>query len=377
MIITTNDLIRILIIAVLYLCILPFQLVIFPSTYYSVRDVIYSKNMKNAVGASASRFLFIFCVCLLFSKLGFAKWIILSGIGVGSFLCSWPSIYHYQLFRFFDHALKLLYFFSCIFSIAFSIACAWFSLDTVIPMIFFNKSFFLLENTGVSFLSQIAGLCIPVGFRDILERHEYTNPYMDEATFSADLCMTYRKMIFEQHFVDEYFHEIADAAEKYHIDYKLLETIILLERINRKTWYRQKIEYLACRFIPSYVIKRNCTLGLAQISVNTASEFFAKSPRRYLLDMLKDEVSIELCAYHLNRLLERYNRRWFSRHDIGGEYNTGDLNATDQLSLYIASNYVCGCNVSLRKFTLVYMTIISQSDPLNSMSNKTQYKSFG
>ena len=54
-----SELVYSVLIAFLYLLILPFQLVIFPSTYYSVRDIIYSKSLKKAIYAAASRLLFI------------------------------------------------------------------------------------------------------------------------------------------------------------------------------------------------------------------------------------------------------------------------------------------------------------------------------
>lgn len=42
-----SELVYSVLIAFLYLLILPFQLVIFPNTYYSVRDIIYSKSLKK------------------------------------------------------------------------------------------------------------------------------------------------------------------------------------------------------------------------------------------------------------------------------------------------------------------------------------------
>lgn len=47
--ISYSELVYSVLIAFLYLLILPFQLVIFPSTYYSVRDIIYSKNLKSNI----------------------------------------------------------------------------------------------------------------------------------------------------------------------------------------------------------------------------------------------------------------------------------------------------------------------------------------
>ena len=53
------DLIKACIIAVLYLAIIPFQKVVFPTGYYSVREILYNKNIRNAWLTSLSRLLFI------------------------------------------------------------------------------------------------------------------------------------------------------------------------------------------------------------------------------------------------------------------------------------------------------------------------------
>lgn len=359
--VSVYQLIQLLVIAVLYLSILPIQLVIFPSSYYSVREVIYNKDLDKATKSSVSRFLLILILSYIARLFKFENWVIISGIALGSFLCVWPSIYQYRLYCFFDHSIKFLYFCSSILSVFFSIVCAWISIYSVIPSVFYGENIFLLDNSGISLIGQAIGICIPFSMRKILEQKEADNPYMDGITFSADLCMTYRKMKFEKNFLRDYHIELSQAAEKYDIDLDLLNTVIVLERINRKSWYRRKIEYLACRFFPSYVIRHNSSLDLAQISVNTAKSFYKKSPRRYLLDMLKDENSIELCAYYLKELLEQYSKRHYSRHTMGDEFNTDELPAKDKLGLFIASQYICGCNTSLRKFSLVYMTVIAQS----------------
>ena len=358
------ELISIVIIALLYLAILPIQLVIFPCSYYSICDVLYSKSLKKALGAATSRFLFILLLSFLFHHLGTANCVIVSAIGLGSFLCSWPSIYQYRLFDFFHSRIKFIYFSSCLLSVVFSVTCAYFSLNTFLPMLLENKAVYLLENTGINILYQLFGLCIPVGVRSLIDHNEESSPYMDNNTFAADLCMTYRKMHFEHKFIENYSYEIKRAADKYSFSYLLLETIILLELINRKSWYQQKIEYLACRYWPSYVISNNCTLGLAQISVINAKSYYKMSPYQYILKMLDPVESIDLCAYYLNSLLEDYSNNEYSfKTGVAGDC-LDNLSDNDCLSLFIASKYICGCNVSMKKFTLVYMTIISTCHPL-------------
>ena len=44
-----------------------------PSTYYSVRDIIYSKSLKKAIYAAASRLLFIVFLSFVFEIIGVSK----------------------------------------------------------------------------------------------------------------------------------------------------------------------------------------------------------------------------------------------------------------------------------------------------------------
>lgn len=109
-----------MIVAGCYLLLLPFQLVIFPSNYYSVRDVIYSGDIKKAMKASAGRLVMVIAIALVFRAAKFSSRQIVAGVTLGSFLCVWPSIYHYQLFVVHRDRVKLMYFLSCVASVAYS-----------------------------------------------------------------------------------------------------------------------------------------------------------------------------------------------------------------------------------------------------------------
>lgn len=362
--VSVYDLIKACVIAVLYLAIIPFQKVIFPTGYYSVREILYNKDVQKAWLTSLSRLLFIAALSSLAAYFGFDKWMIMLGIGLGSFLCVWPSIYQYNLFCFWEHKIKFLYLVSCLMSVVYAIACSWFALYTLLPILLNQKSFFLLENAALSLIIQFVIILLPQGLRGLINYHEEDDPYMDASTFAADLAMTCRKMRFERRFINNYSKEIEKEAEKYGMNDELLRTIILLELVNRRNWYVRAAEHLGCRLFPNFVIKKNCSLGIAQISVSIAKSYYQTSPNRFLLDMLKPEESIALCAYRINELLYDFAEEKADIDDVCEEYSLDNLSANDRLSLYIASQYICGCNVSLRKFVLVYMTLIAQTDPI-------------
>ena len=366
---TQADVLQIILVALVYLFILPIQLVIFPSNYYSVRDVLYSQNKKKAHTVALTRALFIFASIGFFSKIaGISNRTIIIGIGLGSFLCTWPSIYHYQLFLFWRNGIRGLYFLSCLLSVAFSTACAIFGTQILIPMLFNSLEPYLLTNDGISLILQLLGMVAPHWMREILIHFEQKNPYMDAATFDADLCLTYRKMFFERQWLGDYAYEISEAAHEYDVPFNFLEKVLLLEIINRKNLFRRAIEYFCCTCFPSLAMHRHMTVGLAQISLTIGQHYYRQAPKRFAKKMMKTEESIALCAYYLHDLITTFQSQGFQEYffseDEPMDYeDVTSLPLNTQLALYVASKYICGCNVSLKKFVLVYMLVLSEDAP--------------
>ena len=240
--INTVDLMQCLIISIIYLVILPFQLVIFPMNYYSVREVIYNKSFKKASAALGARFIFIVVLCLICWVSKIKDDIFIYGITIGSFLCTWPSIYHYQLFAFWRGKSKFLYFCSCVISVLFSFVSAKLSMKLFMPLLFEGESSFFIDNNAFSLLISLVEFCGPFGIRKLLDKEGQENPYIDSDTFMADLCLTKRKIQFEKEFENQYYYEISESAQKYEIGEGLLTTILQLERINRGSKHVQFIE---------------------------------------------------------------------------------------------------------------------------------------
>lgn len=362
--INSSDVLIVVCVSLLYLVLLPIQLVIFPMQYYSIKDLIYSRNWKKSTGALVSRFIFILIMCFISWIIDKKSQCVIWGVSIGSFLCAWPSIYHYQLFAFFKNKYKFLYFCGCLVSVLFSWACATFIMKMLMPMIFENKGFYLVDNSGINTLVTILGLGGPVGIRRIMKKDQQDNPYLVGDTFQADLYLTKRKIVFQKSFIEQYSNEILQSAEKYNIDSDLLKTIIQLEIINRNSLYNRILEKISVRFFPGVLIHIDASLGLAQIKISTAKDYFHMAPRRYLSDMLKPEINIDLCAFTLKKILEEYdNYDYTMDENLEGLDEDQDITDDFVMSVYIASRYICGKNYILNKYVLVYAKIISETCP--------------
>lgn len=70
-----------------------------------------------------------------------------------------------------------------------------------------------------------------------------------------------------------------------------------------------------------------------------------------------------MCAYKLRKIINDFQYDFDSKLcneylDLFGEDH---LSKEDILSIYIASQYICGNNISLRKYVLVYATLIKET----------------
>ena len=369
--ISIAECIGIIMIALIYLVILPIQLAMFPMQYYSVKDVIYSGSKRKAIGALATRCAFILIICVISWLIDKNSRSVIWGVSLGSFLCAWPSIYHYQLFAFLKNRLKLLYFLACVFSILFSWACAKFIISILLPMVFDNKGFYLIDNNGIKTIWTIISLCGPVGVRKFIKEDEQDNPYLISDTFPADLYLTRRKIQLSKKYIDQYKYEMERSAEKYELDYELLQTVIQLEYINRGSIINRLLEKAAVRIVPKLMIRQDVSIGLAQIKISNAKDYFHMAPCRYISQMLMPEISIDLCAYILRKLLDNYDDyEPCEYYDCLTEIydDNENISINYKVGIYIASEYICGEKDTMKKYVLVYAAILQDSHPANYIS---------
>ena len=85
---------------------------------------------------------------------------------------------------------------------------------------------------------------------------------------------------------DKYF--IDRVARENDINTVLLETILRLEIFYRGRMYNRLLEKCACRFFSKIEIKKNITVGIAQIKISTAAEVLKEEPKRFIKKICDD-----------------------------------------------------------------------------------------
>ena len=96
---------------------------------------------------------------------------------------------------------------------------------------------------------------------------------------------------------------IQRAAQLHAVDPELLMGILVLETANRGLAFRV-LERLVARVNPRYLVRRDCSIGIAQIRPSTARSVVDADSQRLVCMLLDDDGSIDVCA----RLIRRFSQ---------------------------------------------------------------------
>lgn len=95
----------------------------------------------------------------------------------------------------------------------------------------------------------------------------------------------------------KYYNIIEHEAIINNLNVNLLFGFIILEQINRGNIIQRIIEYLIVYLVPQVVIKRDMSLGLAQIKLSTAQKIYPYELDRVLIrNLINEDFNISTCA---------------------------------------------------------------------------------
>jgi hypothetical protein len=99
---------------------------------------------------------------------------------------------------------------------------------------------------------------------------------------------------------------VARAARTAAVDPELLFGILVLEHLNRGPAHRCLERVLAAVW-PSYLVSRDCSIGVAQIRLSTACRLTLAPPRPTIKALLNDAECISTCAMLIAALEDRHS----------------------------------------------------------------------
>lgn len=130
---------------------------------------------------------------------------------------------------------------------------------------------------------------------------------------------------------------IENAANREDIDVEILFGIISLESLNRGDYFTQILEKLGSLLAPSYLIKKDVSLGIGQVKISTAKKVLEnRNSKETLTSLLNTQENIKIVA----KLLSEYIKKMVNEEDvlryIVHKYTTGKVNPkpSKEIELY-------------------------------------------
>lgn len=126
---------------------------------------------------------------------------------------------------------------------------------------------------------------------------------MKKRNINLDKKLNYfkHKIILNKSFIDRKISIIDKYAYIYNLDRRELYGILLLEHVNRGSWITKLIERIALRFFTNYAVKLDLSIGIAQVKISTAKQFYPKCDMKIIgRKLLTDEFNIHICAQIIN-----------------------------------------------------------------------------
>lgn len=317
-----------------------------PSMYSSVLEFLYEGDVKKTQNSSIIRILYVIGLTLLLYRVcRLTPAQIYLGVLCACILNVWPPIVQYRLYLCINNRDKLICFLSYVGFVIFSVTISVTTVRYLAPMLFDDVQVYLISNDGMGIILAFLSYVIPFSFETALAKATRVHTNADIDAYHEDLKIINTQLYFYEHVTSNYYYEMDRICQENDLNIELLKTIVLLEHIHRGKWYYKIGEWLVCKLIPLFAIKRDFSVGIAQIKISTAKDLLQKSPTKFTSKLVDTEFNLEVCAMLLKKLKADYH-----------QLQDTEL-YTDEFD-YIAMNYLCGHWVSNNRNTLIYSAVL-------------------
>lgn len=326
--------------------------VLLPNKYSSFLQFKSEENPQKTAESTAIRIVYLILgTIFLYQIIGFSEKQILIGIFISCFLNIWPAIIQYQLLRIIKSKTEWLLLLGYILFIGFSVFVAITTIRMLLPILIADRSIFLLGNQGISILITLITIAIPIPIEAIIAKFTHIVIVQKIDTFKEEIYIIQRQVQMDNIKIDKNKYLIDDVAKENDINVCLLYTIIKLEMIYRERLYYKILEYIACKVFRNYTIKKDFSVGLAQIKVSTAQKVLRKNPKLFVSKLVDDEFNINVCGKIIRCLIDEYNNIKESR-------EVYLLDNYEDIYDYIACEYLGGLADCKERTILIYSAVL-------------------
>lgn len=346
-----SDLIPILISWVMFSVLAMAHRILIPAKYSAFLQFKEEENVNKTIQSTSIRIMYLI-VGTSFLKLflGYTEKQIGIGIFIACFLNIWPAIIQNQLLKLRKNRTEWLILCGYLLFIATSIFVEIMTIRLFIPLLKGDTTVYWLDNQAITMFFSLILLAFPVTVEAILSKFARIVVVQTIDTFVEEVYILEHQLNMEHPLIEENKFIIEKIARDNDVSVVLLETVLRLEIFYRGRKYNRMIERFICRFFPRIAIKKNISVGVAQIRISTAEEILRENPFNFIKKICDDKLNIEICARLLRNIINKYEDMKET-----GSYYCEDY---EDIYDYIACEYLGAYAEQKDKTALIYSAVL-------------------
>lgn len=346
-----TDLIPILISCLVFSLLAMAHRILLPNKYSAFLQFEEEEDVSRTIQSTSIRVIYLIMgTCFLNLALGFSEKQIDIGVLVACFLNVWPAIIQNQLLKLHKNKTEWLILAGYLLFIVTSLFIGMFTVRLFIPLLQGDITVYWLDNQAITILVSLLLISFPITLEAILAKFTRIVVVQTIDTFLEEVYILEHQLNMKCSLVEKNKFLIDKVARENDINVILLETILRLEIFYRGRLYNRVLEKIICRYFSWIAIKKDITVGIAQIKISTAEKVLRESSQSFIKKICDDTLNIEICAKLLKNLINQYGDM-IERNS----YNCGNYK---DIYDYIACEYLGSFAWKKDKVSLIYSSVL-------------------
>lgn len=322
-----------------------------PGKYSAFMQYKEEENVRKTIQSTSIRIIYLMVGTLCLNNiLGFSEKQIGIGIFIACFLNIWTAIIQNRLLKLRKNRTEWLLLVGYVLFICTSVFIEIVTIRLIIPLLRGDTTVYWFDNQGVTILLSLFLMAFPVTVETILAKFARIVVIQTIDTFLEEVYILEQQFAINNYLIEKNKFVIDKEAKENDINAILLETVLKLEIFYRGRIYNRILEKIICRFFPKIAIKKNISVGIAQIRISTAEDILRKDASSFLGEICNDEFNIKICAKLIKKIINEY--------ETLEEKNEWPYEQYVDIYDYISCQYLGAFVWQKDKTTLVYSAVL-------------------
>ncbi|SEN53422.1 hypothetical protein SAMN05216454_10576 [Peptostreptococcus russellii] len=353
---STDDLIPIIVSSILFIFLSTIHKTLISEKYSSILQFRAEEDIKRTVSSTVIRIIYIILgTYFLYSICNYSEKQIVLGIFIVTFLNIWPAIIQNHLLKFRNNTTEWSLLLHYIIFVIVSITICKLTITIFIPVLKGAKLFVFLDNKAMTFIISLFLIAFPIELEKIIDKLFRVVIIENADSYREELYILENQLNMKNYYIEKNKIIIDSVARKYDINIDILEAILKLEIFYRRRLFYPIFEKILCKYFSNYAIKKDISVGIAQIKISTAEKILNKDSREFIKKICYDDMNIDVCARLIKLLIDNYENK-----------NSDFYIYEFDIYQYISLEYLGGC--FMNKTMMLYSSILR-----GVMKNKELY----